>query len=144
MKTKLKLSRKAQKVCKIVREEAERLVKNGNHGNTYGNVLSLGGACGDVSAILWEALVSVGVEAYFEGGQFDFEGHCWVRLSDDSVLDLTATQFGRYPKVYHSKNKKYRVTYQSSNKKAIGAEINNWAHNGWRAALRRAVMKRLE
>jgi hypothetical protein len=124
---------KILKLARLVRLEAERLARdlNGDTDNC------LAGYCGDTSKILLELL---GKDATFESGCFSNDGHAWLRLKNGMVLDLTASQFGPYPKVYLCKGRKYQV--QQRGRTAV-LDLYQWGDKYWRAALRKAVKQRL-
>lgn len=67
---------------------------------------NLAGACGVLTGILTEILKKRGIIAIPIWGDFameEFKGygcHAWTYLPEyDKILDITCTQFGKYPKV---------------------------------------------
>lgn len=139
------LSKKVLRIAETVRACAEELCRSGYLGNIGGESAdsTLAGGCGDVSAVLVEFLQAAGVDASFEGGEYDGDGHCWVRLPDGSVLDLTMTQFRpKAPKVYHRIND--RLYHVDKAGEAALKTLSSWADADWRRRLRFLVRRRLK
>lgn len=67
---------------------------------------SLSGACAVGSFIIWEILKREGHKPRLVMSTEGCEAHCWVKLGK-KVLDVTATQFGDYPKLLIMPAQKY-------------------------------------
>ena len=66
------------------------------------------GACSISSYTLSKVLKSKGYNVDFVCGITSIEGHCWVELDNDVIIDVTATQFDkRLPDVYITSKKNY-------------------------------------
>lgn len=132
------------KVARVVRGCAEYMVKTGDYGriSPHDKPENLGGSCGDVSYVLGQL---TGLCNCFEAGSYDGWGHCWIRLPDGEIWDLTATQFkvpARIHVVKQTASEKY-VTAQRG-KRAIEG-LKAWADHQWRKRLRdlaRAELKK--
>lgn len=120
----------------LVREEAEALVKSGRPGPCCGR--DLAGACGDVSA----AFVAVAglPETCYESGEYDFYGHCWVRMPDGQIWDLTATQFSIADRVYLPTDTSKYATDKIGGKAL--RELELWGDAEWRDLLIERVRSR--
>ena len=128
------------KVARVVRRCAEEMVKNGDQGHVYVDKKHLGGGCGDVSFVLGQL---TGLCHCFESGDYKGSGHCWIRLPNGEIWDLTATQFKVAARIYVVKGdetKNYN-TYQRG-RPAI-AQLNSWCDEKWRARLRTAARAEL-
>lgn len=68
----------------------------------------LAGACGIASYTLYKALKRKGYNPNLVCWVSQFGGHAWVELGD-IVIDVTATQFGKYPAVYIVSRDQYDV-----------------------------------
>lgn len=91
--------REVERVARVVRGELERMSRE--EPSLYWEESSLRGACASGSRALVRLLRRFGVDAEFVMGTKYLEHrHCWV-LIGDSILDVTATQFGTtFPRVY--------------------------------------------
>lgn len=60
----------------------------------------LGGACATGSAVLARMLRRRGFDVALVAGEFRRAPHCWVEFDHDTLIDVTATQFGIEDPVY--------------------------------------------
>lgn len=60
---------------------------------------TLSGCCWSLSRDLYRRLRAAGFAPSLRHGTFDAKCHYWLEL-DGAILDVTATQFGRYPAVW--------------------------------------------
>lgn len=126
------------KTARAVRFCAEELVKAGNNGRGFG--MDLGGGCGDVSYTLGQL---TDLCHCFEAGSYKGWGHCWLRLPDGEIWDLTATQFKITNRIYVLK-KDTKGDYVTSmrGKPAINS-LKSWTDPKWRKLLRDAAREYL-
>lgn len=91
--------REVARVARVVRDELERMSRD--EPSLYWEESSLRGACASGSRALVRLFRRFGVDAEFiMGTKYLEHRHCWV-LIGDSILDVTATQFGTsFPRVY--------------------------------------------
>lgn len=123
------------KVARIVRRCAEEMVKNEDRGRVWVNERHLGGGCGDVSLVFAQL---TGLCHCFEAGDYNGAGHCWVRLPDGEIWDLTATQFDLPAKVHIARGEKAEPYHTFRRGKLAIADLKNWADSEWRKRLRDA------
>ena len=100
--TNLRKPNKIVRIAAAVRRATEVLA-NRHMGRRPDYKTDLAGYCGVASLALARLLEEADVEASVQAGFYgedELEGHAWVRLSNGVVLDVTITQFGKYPKVY--------------------------------------------
>lgn len=64
---------------------------------------NLAGGCLMASYMLCYVLRNHGIKSVLIQGQFKNDYHWWITV-DDCVIDITATQFGKFPKVYTTEN----------------------------------------
>lgn len=89
----------------------------------------LAGACGIASYTLYRALKRKGYSPILACWVSKFGGHAWVELGN-IVIDVTATQFGRYPAVHIVGRNQYDVIEKREgeivyNRKAVRC-ISTW------------------
>jgi hypothetical protein len=90
---------------------------------------NLCGACSFGSYLLTKVLQKNGYDAYFVEGDYKNSCHCWVEL-DDVIIDITATQFGNYPKIYITNNDdNYYINTYGTN--AVREVKKQWFQGGW-------------
>jgi hypothetical protein len=128
------------KVARVVRRCAEEMVDNDDQGTNWVSKRHLGGGCGDVSLVFAQL---TGLCHCFESGDYNGDGHCWVRLPSGEIWDLTATQFEVAAKVHIASGEKATPysTYRRGRLAISGLEL--WADSKWRARLRNAVRAEL-
>lgn len=97
------LDKSIKKLGKFIRSEVERWIK----GNPDIDQYDLAGACAIASYTIYRCLIKLGYNPKFIMADSGCGCHCWVELND-TVIDLTATQFNfELPKVLTSKKKYY-------------------------------------
>lgn len=129
------------KIAEAVRYSAEKLVRDGDYGMSCWEDLE--GCCGDVSIVLARILGEKTVK--IQSGRFEGKNHVWVRIKKTGfILDLTATQFGDFPKVFHvppftENSAKFCVFGDLTISKAE----RGWGDEEWRGRLEKGARKLL-
>ena len=101
-----------RQIASKVRRRCERYVKNTNRNKlpSYSSAKNLECMCAIASALIFKELKKHKIKATFIEGYFRTRlyslrnptkeniNHCWVEVNK-KIIDVTLTQFGRYPKV---------------------------------------------
>ncbi len=108
-------------IAKKVREKIDRYVRSiikredWKHRIGWGRE-DLGGWCAIAAASLETSFKRAGYPAEMRKGRVKkFGEHCWV-VSGDHIYDITATQFGKFPKVYITPISDQKVGYSNGTK----------------------------
>ncbi len=129
-----------KKIAKIVRRMVENEVEDGI--DISGSIEELDGACGYASYGLYKVLPASEIVK----GTYDGWDHIWVEF-DNKIVDVTATQFGVYSKVYIIKKtgnraKKYNSTARGAD--VIKELIFDWEYpKGWEVDFPRRIREEL-
>ena len=70
--------------------------------------------CEDASDMLGQLLKKKCPELELNAvwGTFNSKAHCWLETIDGAILDVTADQFGKYPRIWFPANPKHYTAYE--------------------------------
>ena len=91
---------KVKSIARKVRRAFEEIEKEENYNEADDFGFDLGGYCGRAAIQLFIACKKEGIEINIEEGI----GHAYNKFNN-YIIDITATQFGKYPRVYIKKYK---------------------------------------
>ena len=96
--------------------------------NVYGRHNDLAGKCGIASLYLMRLARRNGIKVVFCHGFFENRwSHCWVQYGN-IVYDITATQFGKFERVYVASPESNRLIYYITKISEAKEFIESWCN----------------